>query len=493
MSKNPSKRSMPWAITSFCMIAALVALAGGDCDMGMTGGTGDPGGDPPDNNAASALIKTLITLGSAGKIDVGDDLIVYGIRDDEAVISSNQEAGIHYLVPSNATTNTVAGTLIPGSAALFGRRNFEVAQKKVALVRSTNAISIYDTVAGTLTDIPATDINIETFFSAANMPGEMASANQYIATINKTHVVTDGNAIKVIDVSGAAPTIISFPDPTDINGDVEDFRQVAIDGATHRVAAVSGDDHVYVFDIDNPAAAPLMINLSINSGRGNFSDAAQIRFDNGKILYHQLPDISDRLPGLGSGNAALLDVDTDSITTFTENPTNLNTVLALNGGSIGYSIWREAADQGSDNNNFRSAIGKVSTAPASTPAGQLDTFNTRPSVVDISPFTQADCVQESETIGYGATMCITPNGTYWFLAGWGPVSSRFDVLQMSTGGTFTDFADPGTVTGSVMATDVVCSGDIAAFRALHQEGDGSGCLTHDSWVLGFILVNQLDN
>ena len=68
-------------------------------------------------------------------------------------------------------------------------------------------------------------------------------------------------------------------------------------------------------------------------------------------------------------------------------------------------------------------------------------------------------------------------------------------VMRSTGGDFEDFADPEgtTASGSVMATDVTCSNNVVAFRALRQEDDGLGCSTRDEWVVGFILLDRLED
>ncbi len=125
-----------------------------------------------------------------------------------------------------------------------------------------------------------------------------------------------------------------------------------------------------------------------------------------------------------------------------------------------------------------------------TLASQFDTYALRPSNFDFEPITQEDCFDDPKLIGYGSSMCITPDGSRWFLAGWGPIDSTWDYLQMSTGGAFEDFEDPegNTTSGSVMATDVSCSANVVAFRVLRETPD-SNCLTNEEWVVGFILLD----
>ncbi|MCB9851630.1 MAG: hypothetical protein H6819_00935 [Phycisphaerales bacterium] len=517
MFKHHMKTAVWGRWSALCLAAILVTAMAGDCPM-----NGDPTGDPNPNgnsntntngngngntntngndnsngpnNSNSPAVKTQITLGSSGKIDIGDDLIVFGVGSDEAAVSSNQEAGVHYLHPSTATSATTAGTTIPNSASLFGTRDFVVAGKKVVLVRSTGAVSIYDTELESLTDISSTGVNVDPMVEA-NIPGQMRADGAYVATINNESVVGDGNVIKVIDTSGTTPTVITFPNPPDALSNPETtFEQVDIDAATMRVAAVSDNDIIYVFDIQAPNAAAVQIDLGIATDRGGFDGRSQIQFDNGYILYHQFPNIGDKLPGMGDNHAAIINVDTDTITVFDENPTTANTPLALKSDSYCYFLWRESADAGDENNSYRSAIGVMADAPGATLASQSDRYAFRSTTIDTSAGSTVipieDCLDQ-KLIGYGATCSVTPDGSRWFIAGWGPVHRNFDYVQMSTGGVFTDFADPegDTLTGALMGSDIVTSNDAAAFRALRQD-ESSGCLTDDEWVLGFIVFDRL--
>lgn len=450
-------------------VGMLFAGVGGLLGLTLGCDTTGPIGPPP-GNEPPALVKTRIslryggsTLDAAGKIDVGDDLVVFGILT----------RGIFYLVPSQADKNTNTATSIPNSATLFDERSFAVAGKKVAVVRSNESVSIFDTTNGTLADIPATTIRLDPFALPvdANKPGHMQAEWPYIATINAAGSVSDGRVIKVIDVSGATPTVISFPNPTGFLGD---FNQVAVDANTRRVAAhgTNPGDVLYVWSIDNPTAAPLAFNFFT---QGGFSDNVQFRFDGNTILYQTGPS-------MGDWNIALFTLPGGTITPFTNNPTQNGMPLALTGGKFGYFLWRETADEGPDATEYRSAIGAVSTAPASTLASQTDLF----------PSDRTDC-QSRGHIGYGATVAIVPDGSRWFLAGFGPISEEYDQLQMSTGGAFVAFddAEGDTLSGLVMATDVVASSTTVAFRALRQEIT-SGCLTNDDWVLGFIVLDRLE-
>ncbi len=485
----------------FCMTIlamGIFVIAGSGCSAGGGGGGGGgppqnqnenaPAGNANDNTpqgnvndntpqgnvndntpgALPALVKTRIDMGDypsrLHRIEAGDDVVVFADPD-----------GIYYFVPSVSDDETATATEIPNSGALFGTKNWKLAGKKVALVRSTDAVSIFDTRTGALSDIPAGDITLDPFVQPVEpyRPGHMTSDGELIATINddsESSPVDDGNAIKVIDVSGSTPVVISFPTPEEFQGG---FDQVAVDARTRQVAAHGDnpDDFVYVFDIDNPTAAPRTFDLFDRDG---LRDGIQMRFDGDHLLYRLR--FEDR--------TALLNLADDSITLFpVNNEFNANSPLALAGASLGYFLAAEDADSilAANGTVWRSAIGLVAEAPTTTPATQLDYVDTSGDEPDFYG-----------EYGYGSTMAIIPDGTRWFIAGEGVIDANSDLLQMSTGGRFNVFTDPDgdTVTGRVMATDVSCSHNTVAFWALRQTDIGSP-FPEDHWVVGFIVLDRL--
>ncbi|MHC5111523.1 MAG: hypothetical protein ACYTHJ_16775 [Planctomycetota bacterium] len=99
------------------------ADGGGNTGGDTSGGTDDPidngsdGSSGTDNGSNKAVVKTNIIVGLSGRIEAGDDLVVYGIGSDEdenAVFSRyNQPAGVHYIVPSESAADTETVTKIP--------------------------------------------------------------------------------------------------------------------------------------------------------------------------------------------------------------------------------------------------------------------------------------------------------------------------------------------------------------------------------------------
>lgn len=475
---------------------------GNDNDNGGGGGDGDGsgGGNGGGGQTDAAIVKTRILVGNGGRIDVGDDLIVFGVGSDEDVDTplgmSNQPAGVHYLVPSQATGDTDTGKLIANSDLLFGHQNFRVARKKIALVRSTNAVSIYDTTTDRLTDIDPSEITLQPLPLDQAGPGHMMADGPYIATINDdgpnlAGAVADGREIKLIDISAADPRVISFPQPEDFD-DNEDFSMIAVDADARRVVAVSVQaKDLYAYNIDQPEDLPTKFDFDINTDTGVLDNETQIEIDGDFVIFH---DQSSTSPA-----AAILDLRDGTVTRLSDNPTLSASPVAVNGGSFAYFLDREDADAGDEFNSRRTVIGALADAPASTATNsQLRRYDLRATTVDLAVGSitrpeQSACQNTGKLIGYGATSCITPDGERIFVAGWRNPDREFDYVQMSTGGEFADFADPegSTLTGSLMGADIVCSADTAAFRGLREVGIGQGCITDQQWVISFIVLDRL--
>ena len=489
------------------VVFAMLAASGLSCNPpaptdngGNTNGNSNSNGDDPNGNGGTGsngsntnqdetLVKTRIIMDDNTLImrpQAGDDLIVWG--DSETV---------YYIVPSESSDETDAGIEVP-EGERFAWTHFAVAGKKIALVTSLGNVRVYDTATGQSKEFSTSDLLLRnTQMNDDRLPGLTQASGNLFATINDTNQVADGNAIKVIDVAGSDPNawkVISFPNPTSsIDEPIETFDQVAVDSGSRRVAAAGGEG-LYVWDIDSPGSAPQFVEMTLANDMCCINDGVQMQFDGDWILYQQDPP--DFPLGLGTTNAVLLNLNNGTITTFTNNPSTHNAQVVLDNGRFGYAQWREDLDaQSGAGMSFRSAIGQVSDAPGSTLASQFDTYDLRDSNVDFSSLTQAECHDADKKIGFYASMCLTPDGSRWFLAGTGPIDDEWDYLQMSTGGEFTDFEDPehDPITGSVMATDVSCSNDVVAFRALRTEDSGLGCSTSDEWVLGFIRIDLLDN
>ena len=447
-------------------------------------------GGPADNSPAAkqAIVKTQLALGNTGRIDVGGDLIVFGVGyGDDFYISGGLDIphytppeGVHYIRPSLADGDTNSAVMIPGSDRLFGYDDFRVAGTKVALVRSTNAVSIFDTQTEKLVDIPSSTITLDAQTVGLGRDSQMRSDGDLIVTINEASDVADGNAIKVLDLSGTEPVVISLPNPPGYFDD--DFDQAAVDAGSRQVVAVdwlSGDLHLW--RLDDPSATPTSFEFGSGDEPASISPSTAIQFDGTHVMFLDDTNLQYR--------AVSLDVTTGVVTHFAEGPAPQGSDMALANGRFLYFLNRELADAGDAAGSYRSVIGSTADLARLTLASQLDRYPFRPGFVTES----GRCVPTGKLIGYGKTVCITPDGSRTFLAGRGYPSTSYDFIQMSTGGAFTDFADPdGTsITGALMGSDIVCSSDVVAFRAVRQF-DAGHCARREDLVLAFIRVDMLD-
>ena len=83
-----------------------------------------------------------------------------------------------------------------------------------------------------------------------------------------------------------------------------------------------------------------------------------------------------------------------------------------------------------------------------------------------------------EAVGYGSSLCVTPDGDYTFLGGW--------YLQVSTDGAdFEVVADPtGQDTEGCPAWDVVCSDSVVAFKTAQTHEQAT------STTIGYVLLAE---
>lgn len=443
---------------------------GGNDTGGDVDGSGGDGGD----DQAPALIKTRIgfELDTSGQLLAGDDLVVYGTDD-----------GIYYFTPSSASAETSQGTMIPGSDQLYNYRNFVVAGKKVVLVRSTGKVDVFDTVSGgNPVSISGGDITLWSPPNNIDTSGHMMADGNLVATSNDTEEVDDGVAMKVIDLSGATPEVISLANPEYVTVNGGSFDMVDIEATTRYVVAFgdsAGREVFFVWDLDNPDQAPVEFDLSTFDG---VSDFVQFNVDGNYIMYRRL----------FSFDTLLLDVtqapnDFQLIAMDPEAEYAADSPIALNGGTFGFFMAEEDVDniQGTNGVMHRSVVGTVANAPAVTMPGQLG---------DLASNYPQQCVYETGKQGYGSEVCVTPDGQRIFISGDGPIGDQVDYLQMSTGGDFSRFEDTDTenpaLTGYVMATDVSCSETTVVFRAL-KNTYGGACDIQAQWVLGFIVLDRL--
>jgi len=404
---------------------------GGDNGGGDNGGGDNGGGD----SSALSVVLTSILHHVEGRASAGDDIIVY-----TATESDGTPGGVDYIVPSAGDTT---GRGIPGGPD-FNDDSFAVAGKKIALVGGptgddTFKVTIFDTTTGTASEVPLTDVRLVNIPVDPYDAGHIQADGTYVVTRNDASSVNDGNIIKVIDISGATPVVISFQNPTGVNSGFQ-IPQVLVDADTNTAVAVT-DSAFHVYDITSPASAPTTFDVSGSGGIG--ADGNQFAYANGVILY--IDDTTDE-------NAFYLDVTNAGNTPvqFTQNADTTSGRFWLLGAAYGY-LWSAPASAG-----LASAIGTIP--------------NAAPTLADTSDAGLiAGNTANQGRFGFGQSIAIgTLNGaTTWFIAGSESISTPQPLQYSTTGGlNWNLVTDPADASGNLKASDVEtnAAGTLLAFK-----------------------------
>jgi hypothetical protein len=392
------------------------------------------GTDNGGNLDGLTVVRTSVRMDDQGSLIGGDDIIVFG---------TGFLRGVAYMVPS-ANDNTARP--IPNSDR-FDSRHFAVSGKKVALLDPVppgagaldgGQITIFDTATGASSTIPLSEIN-EKVGDTQNADGQLQAGGNFFACLNDADLVADGNALKVIDVSGGAPAIVAFTQYPG-TGTTRGLVELAIDPTLSRVVAVSENGLLLVYDINNPTAAPAEFDTnSAANGFNGIDDRFQIVTDNGKVLFR---DHTGQF-----GRATLLDTATGAFSTLSSNDLANDSTLALRGNLFCFFDADNAA-------GGRAVYGRLTDA-APTVADPNDR---------ISPDTLANGI-----LGFGRRCDVTKDGKYFFISG-SQINSIDGHVQVSTGGKFSLLSDPaGEDSFGVQGASIDCSGSVPAFKA-GQEG-----------------------
>jgi hypothetical protein len=379
-------------------------------------------GTDPNTNTSLTIVKTSIPMHVQAKILAGDDLVVYGTGQ------VNANKGVAYIVPSAGNTQGQAIT----NAEDWCAYSFAVAGKKIGLVKDDFSVAVYDTTTQTLSPISKNVIYLNGIEIGAYKAGNIQGDGNYFAVSCDTGNVTDGKGLKVIDVTGSTPQVITFT--KEILGNA--ILQYAIDGTAKKVAAATSDAF-YIFDITAPTADPVKVDNTYS-----ISMKVQMSFRDGKILF---------IDG-GYEKLHLADAATKQITEMSVDPNQWDfptTIdIDMNNGKLGYFMVYYP-----DGASFRGAVGNVASAPS------VSTPPVSENAVKIDGATD-----NNGHLGYASTISITPDGSKIFIAGNESIGQG-EYLQYSTGGVnFALIQCTGGDTYGFPASDVSASNNTVAFK-----------------------------
>ena len=329
-----------------------------------------------------------------------------------------------------AVGQTQAQEVTPPQGVTHDRDAFAFGGKTLVVRdRFSGSLYLYDTTADQTTEIPSASINM----GGGGGPNLWEVDGDLIATANSTVTTADGahKRIKMIDISDPAAPVVT---PFDVDPG-ETPSGINIDTAGGRIV-VRGNNTFYVYTIATPAAAPEEFVHGPLQGGGGSSD---IVIDG---LYVAFFDDND--------DFTLLNVNTGVFTQPTRNPGRETRGLAFESSRLAYFAMQTADDGGTVSQMNRCLVGRPNT---------IDSLHD-PSGAFVNGQDEND-----GRLGFGATVAISPNGRFVFVAGETGVGvDEVERLYLSAdGGFFQGVEDTSDALDVRRAAGVAASDNVVAF------------------------------
>lgn len=359
------------------------------------------------------VVKTGIDVGYKARIDASDQIIVFG---------TGFTTGIDFIRPGDTKPRGIPG------GDNFSSNYFAVCGEKIILANQQQfTVSVLDTKTGKLTNIPESQLKLKSVSGSMYDGGGIQASGDYAVVITDTFG-NDSSAFKVIDVSGAEPRVIKFPDSGEAFNNRKGVYQVAIDEKSGLVAAVTAENELTLLNFKDSGTKPR--KFSLKEFRGVHTP--QIRFDNGKILFQT----NENYP-----RAMILEIEGGTTTDLGLAKYD----MALRGGTYLFFAARDAKDNVGITS--RAAVGKVGGKPGF--------------VIGDKPVDGKS--KNNGYVGFGAAAAITPDGKQVFIAGMEDVGQT-ERFQFYNGRAFSTLPDASVNPAILKASDVVASSSLVAFK-----------------------------
>ena len=294
--------------------------------------------------------------------------------------------------------------------------------------RNSGSLYLFDTDTEQVAALPSRSIDM----GGAGGPNLWEVENNLIATVNSWVVTDDGlhKLIKVVDISDInAPVITPFDvDPT------ETPDAIALDAGSGRVV-VRGGEVFYVYDIDAPNAGPTEFRrAALEGGTGS----ADVQMDGDFVAFFDDDE-----------NFTLLNVGTGEFTQPNRNPGRSNRGLSLEDDRFSYFAMQTEDDGSSIAQANRALVGT-----ADNPNDLID-----------PPGTWVNRDETEGRVGFGATVDISPNERFVFVAGETAVGvDETERLYLSIdGGDFLIVEDSQDSLNAQRAAGVAAGDNLVAF------------------------------
>lgn len=406
--------------TVVACVAASIGVGFGGCAGGVPQPSGSP--TPTPSGGTGKVVVTSIHVEKDGLVAVGDGIIAFGTAP----------TSVGYIEPGDTTATPALDGVDAAAVYCAGTKIVSVSDGEV------RAVVVYDTTTGTSTTVPDTDV--WDIAPGANLENDNIAVDGNIVAI--LHRGELGKILKVIDVSAATPTVITF------DFELTNAINVDVDAATGKVAVMEDNHFITVFPAAGPAdVGPQQFNINDEAGVA-ITYTPKIRIGSNVVVFEELNTSRVFILNLTSG------VSTEAA--FNPAANGGTTGLVNKAGFYAYFLNRNADDSDASQGS-RISIG---------------TTNDLNNIAVASGAALADGAKS----GFGHSAAITPNGTATYLAGRFGQSPGGGVneptfLQRATTQGFVLLTEANG--GSVLAGDVVCNDAIAAFKVPDADNIGT--------------------
>jgi hypothetical protein len=357
-----------------------------------------------DRDRPFALVRTEVPVRMDATIAAGDEIVAFG---------TGAGTGVQFLRVGEDQAQT-----IPDGQS-FSSKLFCVAGRRIALTRGKQ-MAIFDTDSGELNALPPELVTLARSSGGMYRANPIAGAGMLVAVLNDPRAVADRAMVKVLDLSGAEPRIVSLGNP-DIQ--VGDVHSIGVDPLSAMVVITSqrkGTVH----------AAPLVEGarfrtFDLSGQDGVHRDAAVVVAD-GLAAY---------MDAAGTARFRLLELATGAVTVLGEMG-RTRPYYALAGGSYAF------ATKPGSGSAYTIALGAVGAQPA------------------LAAGTGDDGPGGGGRLGMGESIALGPGGCA-FIAGEGGLGSG-EVLQVGSAAGWRLVAGPDGQ--PIPASDVVGADLLVAFK-----------------------------
>ena len=397
-------------------LVTVFTVGGGDCAMPDPGSGGSDGGQTGtsiDLNVTKLTVQSTTSRGPA----VGDGVLAF---------NANGGADLAWL-----SVGQTSASIVPAPSGMSHSDAFQFAGKKLVVRDAfSGSLYVFDTVSENVAATAAAAINM----GGAGGPNLWEADGNLLATINAT-VTTEngpGRRLKLVNIGNVIAFTIT---PFDNDPGSGNPNAIALDATNGRIV-VRTEDTFYIYEVSSPSTAPTQITRNPLNGGGGSS---RIQLSGNHVAFFD-----------DNENFTLLDIPMGTFSQPTRNPGRQNRGLAFESDRFAF-FARQTSDDGSS----ISEINRALVGATNDINSLIDPAGTNVNGQDVS----------DGRVGFGATVGISQNGRFVFVAGETAVGvDENERLFLSMdGGSFLSVVDPADPDGVLRAAGVAVSDNLVAF------------------------------